>query len=169
MTKKTYAFIDGVNVYLGVKIYHKWKVSTKKLRIYLRDKYNVSAAFYFISDDARYRSLVVRLQQEGYIVVTRPSITYRDQATGKQLSKGNIDADLVLRAMIEYDNYDDAVLVSGDGDFFGLIQHWKESGKLKQILIPNSKQYSCLYDLVNDPDKKYLSFIDQKRSKLEMK
>ena len=28
--RKTYAFIDGVNLHLGLKTHHNWKISTKK-------------------------------------------------------------------------------------------------------------------------------------------
>jgi uncharacterized LabA/DUF88 family protein len=35
--------------------------------------------------------------------------------------KGNVDAELVLHTMIEYDNYSKAIIISGDGDFFCLV------------------------------------------------
>jgi uncharacterized LabA/DUF88 family protein len=35
--------------------------------------------------------------------------------------RGNVDAELVLRNMIEIQNYEKAVIVSGDGDFHCLI------------------------------------------------
>jgi len=35
--------------------------------------------------------------------------------------RGNVDAELVLHAMIEIQNYEKAVIVSGDGDFHCLI------------------------------------------------
>ncbi len=37
--------------------------------------------------------------------------------------KGNVDADLVLKAMIEYPNYDRTVIVTGDGDFYCLVEY----------------------------------------------
>ena len=37
--------------------------------------------------------------------------------------KGNIDADLVLHAMKELPNYGKAIIVSGDGDSFGLVEY----------------------------------------------
>lgn len=35
--------------------------------------------------------------------------------------KGNIDTELVLQAMIDYNEYSKAVIVSGDGDFACLV------------------------------------------------
>ena len=48
--------------------------------------------------------------------------------------KGNIDADLVLRAALELNDYDKAVIVSSDGDFYSLAQHLYEKNKLKVVL-----------------------------------
>jgi uncharacterized LabA/DUF88 family protein len=45
--------------------------------------------------------------------------------------------------MIEYPNYDKAVIVTGDGDFFCLIEYLEENDKLKKIVTPN-RRYSSL-------------------------
>jgi uncharacterized LabA/DUF88 family protein len=44
--------------------------------------------------------------------------------------KGNVDAELVLHAMIEYPNYDKALIVTGDGDFFCLVEYLIKQDKL---------------------------------------
>ena len=78
--------------------------------------------------------------------------------------KGNIDADLVLHAMIQYDNYHQAVIVSGDGDFYCLIEYLSKAKKLFKIIVPNRKYSSLL--------RKFSSFIvniSLFRSKLEGK
>ena len=51
--------------------------------------------------------------------------------------KGNVDAELVFHTMVEWNNYDRAVIVSGDGDFYCLIEYLKMKGKLEKLLIPN--------------------------------
>jgi len=58
--------------------------------------------------------------------------------------KGNIDAELVLHTMVEYENYDKAVIVTGDGDFHCLIEYLKNQEKLARLLIPNRQKYSAL-------------------------
>lgn len=59
-------------------------------------------------------------------------------------TKGNVDAELVLyAAAIEYENYDKAVIVSGDGDFACLAEYLKKNDKLKKIVTPTAK-YSKL-------------------------
>ena len=47
MNNSNIAFIDGQNLYLGAKK-TGWKIDLKKFRIYLRDKYNVKTAYYFL-------------------------------------------------------------------------------------------------------------------------
>jgi hypothetical protein len=41
-----YAFIDGTNLYLGVKS-QGWRLDYQRFRILLRDKYRVQKAFIF--------------------------------------------------------------------------------------------------------------------------
>ncbi len=69
--------------------------------------------------------------------------------------------------MIEYPNYDKAVIVSGDGDYYSLIDYLKSKDKLEQLLIPNELKYSALLKKVNDEHLKYISFISAQRKKLE--
>lgn len=72
---------------------------------------------------------------------------------GKLKIKGNVDAELVLHTMIEYNNYDKAIIVSGDGDFYCLAEHLAKNEKLLKIIVPNKKYSSLLrkfsYFIVN--------------------
>ncbi|MBI3421291.1 MAG: NYN domain-containing protein [Candidatus Sungbacteria bacterium] len=58
--------------------------------------------------------------------------------------KGNVDAELVLQAMHEYQNYDKAVIVSGDGDFYCLVKYLHERDKLRRLIVPDKYKYSVL-------------------------
>ena len=58
--------------------------------------------------------------------------------------KGNVDAELVLHSMIQYPNYEKAIIVSGDGDFHCLVEYLQKQGKLAHVFIPNPKKYSAL-------------------------
>jgi uncharacterized LabA/DUF88 family protein len=78
--------------------------------------------------------------------------------------KGNVDTELVLWAMKELPNYSKAVLVSGDGDFYSLVEYLEEKGKLAKILTP-SWQYSGLFNRYE----KYIDRIDKCRRELEYK
>lgn len=58
--------------------------------------------------------------------------------------KGNVDAEIVLHAMIEYEHYDKAVIVTGDGDFACLVDYLMKKDKLLRLLIPDRHNYSSL-------------------------
>jgi uncharacterized LabA/DUF88 family protein len=46
--------------------------------------------------------------------------------------------------MIEYNHYDKAIIVSGDGDFYCLVDYLNKQGKLLKLLVPNGEKYSKL-------------------------
>lgn len=137
-----YAFIDSQNLNLGIRDCG-WKLDFSRFYIYLKDKYHVSKAFLFIGYVAGNEALYTYLQQAGYIVIFKPTIPSLDD--NHQLKpKGNVDAELVLHAMIQYPNYEKAIIVSGDGDFHCLVEYLQKQGKLSHIIIPNPNKYSAL-------------------------
>ncbi len=160
---KIYAFIDSQNLNLGVKS-QGWMLDWRKFRQYLRNKYNVSKVYLFIGQVAGNENLYIFLQESGYILVFKPTLE-RLQENKKKI-KGNVDAELVLHSMIEYKNYDKAIIVSGDGDFYCLIEYLEGKGKLLKILAP-SRHYSSLLRKFNN--KNYIVRIDFLRSSLEQK
>src|SRR4030042_4444004 len=133
-----YAFIDSQNIYKGIQSLG-WKLDWRKFRLYLRNKYNVIKAFYFIGDRLGYEWLYNDLQNNGYIVIKKPTVNLPNGSV-----KGNVDAELVLHTMIEYSNYDKAIIVSGDGDFHCLLEYLEKENKLLKLIIPNQHNYSSL-------------------------
>ena len=122
-----YAFIDSQNLNLGVKS-QGWMLDFGRFRKFLRDKYHVEKAFLFIGFVPENQTLYTFLQKSGYICVFKPTLEINKQ--GKRVTKGNVDAELVLHALIEYPNYDKAIIVSGDGDFHCLIEYLEKQKKL---------------------------------------
>ncbi len=140
MRKKenNYAFIDSQNLNLGIQRLG-WGLDYKRFRVYLAEKYGVTRAYMFIGFVALNQSLYDNLQEAGFILKFKPTIPDME---GK--IKGNIDADLVLRAVLEIGEYDTAVIVTSDGDFYSLVQHLYENGKLKAVLSPDIHMASSL-------------------------
>ena len=161
--QKIYAFIDSQNLNLGVRS-QGWKLDWRKFRQYLRNKYNVSKAYLFIGQVAGNESLYAFLQECDYILIFKPTLEHREK--NKVIIKGNVDAELVLHSMIQYKNYDKAVIVSGDGDFHCLIEYLEEKKKLLKILAP-TKRYSGLLRRFNSNN--YIVRIDLLRGSLEQK
>ena len=164
LRQKNYAFIDSQNLYLSLSKHLGWKIDFARFRTYLKEKYNIEKAFLFIGYVHTHQSLYTELQSSGYVLVFKPTLVYKDGTT-----KGNCDAELVLQAMIEYNNYDQAVIVSGDGDFYCLADYLIKNGKLNAMLIPNQNSYSALLKKLNTSEKKYLAFVNHLRNKLEQR
>lgn len=174
-TKKqqiVYAFIDSQNLNLGVQKVG-WKMDWRAFRAYLAKEFNVSKAFMFIGYMAENESLYEHMHDLGYLIALKPTVemstneNHRPESSGddyKPVVKGNIDADLVLYAMKELPNYDQAIIVSGDGDFVSLIEYLDEQHKLLKVMAPNW-QYSSLLK----PWDKYIIRIDQLRNQLAYK
>jgi uncharacterized LabA/DUF88 family protein len=137
-TRNNYAFIDSQNLNLAIRD-QDWTLDFGRFRKYLADKYGVVKAFLFIGYIPTNETLYTNLQQQGYILIFKPTLVLSDGRV-----KGNVDAELVLHAMIEYPNYEKAVIVSGDGDFHCLIKYLRDRKKLEKLIIPNQYKFSSL-------------------------
>lgn len=158
--ENNYAFIDGQNLHAGVESL-RWKLDHKKFREYLRQEHGVKKAYMFLGFMEEYQPLYNALQEAGYILYFKPLIRSEDAVI-----KGNVDADMVLQAMVDIDRYDQAVIVSGDGDFAGLIRHLASVGKLAQVIIPNRSTYSSLFKRLDEYGDTYFTFMNDLRGQL---
>lgn len=164
--KGVYAFIDSQNLNVSVQKYG-WKMNWKKFRQFLEDKYGVTKAYMFIGYVPEHEDIYEKMHQAGYAVVLKPTFDMsrprQEEQNGKSDKpvKGNIDADMVLWAMKEIPNYEKAILVSGDGDFFGLVEYLVQQDKLLKILTPTG-QYSSLFHQFES----YIERIDNHRRQL---
>ncbi len=167
-----YAFIDSQNLNLGTQKFG-WKMDWRKFRQFLEEKYGVSKAFMFIGYVPEFTEMYEFLHDAGYAIVLKPTFdTSRPQPEqvekpqGKppgeeKKIKGNIDAELVLWAMKEMPNYDKAIVISGDGDFYCLVEYLDQQGKLLKLLTP-SAHYSSLFR----PYEKYIEQLGDYRREL---
>ncbi len=158
--KYNYAFIDSQNLHMGVQA-QGWKLDFKRFKSYLQSRHNVSKAFLFIGYIEEQADMYQKLREMGYTLVFKPTVT-----SGEGEVKGNVDAELVLQVMKEWSEYNRAVIVSGDGDFYNLVEYLKEQKKLEVLLIPNKHRYSQLY---NEMSKGKIRFMNNLKSKLSYK
>ncbi len=154
-----YAFIDAQNLNLGIRS-QGWRLDFARFRIFLSDKYKVEKAFIFIGFVEDNQLLYTYLQESGFICIFKP--TLRTSNHKKIKVKGNVDAELVLHAMVEYPNYNKAIIVSGDGDFHCLIEYLDQKSKLLKLIVPN-KHFSSLLRRF----RKYIVHAADFRSKIE--
>lgn len=155
----SYAFIDSQNLNLGIRE-QGWILDFNRFRTYLWDNYSVQKAFLFIGYVPENQGLYTALQKAGYILIFKPTLALPD---GKV--KGNVDAELVLHTMIEYPNYDQTVIVTGDGDFACLIEYLIGKNKLLRLMIPDRNRYSSLLAKL----KPKIVFMNELKGKLEHK
>jgi len=154
-----YAFIDSQNLNLAIR-QQGWILDFRRFRRYLHDKYHIGKAYLFIGYIPTNQSLYTSLQDDGYILIFKPTLILPD---GKV--KGNVDAELVLHTMIELPKYDRAVIVSGDGDFYCLIEYLHKQNKLEKLIIPDRNQYSSLLKKFMP----YITFMNDLKTKLGQK
>jgi uncharacterized LabA/DUF88 family protein len=190
-TKKpnTYAFIDSQNLNLGTQRMG-WKLDWRKFRQYLANEHGVTQAYMFIGYMSENEALYEYMHELGFLVVLKPTIDVsashdakdkvetpanaknpedkEDKEKEKPTIKGNVDAELVLYAMKELPHYEQAIIVSGDGDFFSLAEYLEEQGRLAYILAPNW-QYSSLLKVFEpkiirlDQLRRQLAYHDHKK------
>jgi uncharacterized LabA/DUF88 family protein len=118
-----------------------WKLDFRKFRIYLKEKYGVAVAYLFLGYVSTNQDLYSSLQKAGFVLIFKPTLPDKDGNV-----KGNIDADLVLRLMIDFkdDNFTKAVIVTSDGDFYSLVKYLYDQDKLLMVISPYKKTCSVL-------------------------
>lgn len=162
------AFIDGQNLTLGTTLSDDpWKIDLYRFRTYLRQKYNIDKAYYFVGCiDDNLQDLYDMLQDAGFIIVFR--------AHGGELTsnkKGNVDTDIVFSMMRNFHEnpYNGKTyLISGDGDYYKTIKYLKEQEKLGKVLFPAHRNASSLYRQIGNA---YYDYLDNPgvRRKIELK
>ncbi len=157
---QNYAFIDSQNLNLGIQKLG-WKLDYKKFRVYLQEKYSVEKAYMFIGFVALNQRLYDKLQESGFILKFKPTIPDDE---GK--IKGNVDADIVLQAMIDITEYSQAIIVSSDGDFYSLVAHLYDQNKLRIVMSPDKDECS---GLLKQTAKEKIQFMNDLQNKLEYK
>jgi uncharacterized LabA/DUF88 family protein len=161
------AFIDGQNLEFSTTNAEKaWKVDLRKFRVYLERKYSVERAYYFIGFQREENAKIYQeIQEAGYILIFR-----KHNEKMSSIKKGNVDTDIVFTVMkkiAEREDFDKVILVSGDGDYFKMVDYLIEKDKFSRLLAPNYKRMSSLYKLF---DRKYYAALndDCVRKKIEV-
>lgn len=155
-----FAFIDGQNLYKGIQNLG-WKVDLKKFRIHLKDKFKVEKAYFFIGRLDDNQALYNMLEEFGYTLIFKEVLKLKNGTI-----EGNVDAELVLQAMIEYDNYDEAVIVAGDGDYGCLVRYLEQKKKFRIVISPTKENTSILLKRACNGR---ITFLNESRNKFEYK
>ncbi len=159
---KNFAYIDSQNLNLGIQNLG-WQLDYRRFRIYLQEKYQVDTAYLFIGYIPDNQDLYDSLQKYGYILKFKPVLPDKE---GNH--KGNVDADLVLQVIIDFyeNNFNKAIIVTSDGDFYSLVNFLYKKNRLELIMSPYRKTCSTL---LKKTAKEKIVFMDNLRKKLGYK
>lgn len=161
--ENNYAFIDGQNLYMNTakKELDPWRIDLVRLRIYLKEKYKISKAYYFLGCvQEKNQELYEEIQNAGFVLIFRE---HNPAMLGKK--KGNVDSDVIfhiMKKLYKKDNFEKIILISGDGDYKLLVDFLIEEDKFEKILFPDRKYRSSLYKELSNNYFAYLDDIDIK-------
>jgi len=134
-------FVDGSNFFFMQRDHLKWSVDAKKLLEYCAQEGVVVDAYYYVgkntSPESNQDGYLKTLSYFGYSIITKALKTVI-QEDGTLSRKANLDVEIVLDMFNTIDNYDRAILVSGDGDFERPLQLLRARGKTFTVMSTDS-------------------------------
>ena len=149
------AFIDGQNLYFRCKE-EGWAIDHLKFRTYLREKYNVIDAFYFLGFiSEKEQDLYDSLQKAGFI------ITFKEHSPAlKSHKKGNVDSDIIfniMKKLVDKEELGKIFITSTDGDYKKVVDFLIEKNCFGKMLFPTKRSASSLYFSLGT---EYYDFLD---------
>jgi uncharacterized protein (TIGR00288 family) len=128
--KKVGLFIDAANLYYAANVAHL-KIDFEQMFSWFgKNCEQVNLNFYtaFNPEDANQIEFLDDLAAQGYHVVKKPIRIFND------MTKGNMDIELAVDALMNVQLFDVFVLISGDGDFQYLVRALEGLGKQTVII-----------------------------------
>ena len=155
-------FIDGSNIFYTQKTLG-WEIDFLKVYQYFDSKFAMYNAFYYTAeppeDDEENRKKYHEYRLSSYTMRLKKLKEIRDVKGKIVAKKANLDIEMVLDMFNTKDNYDLAVLFTGDSDFVRSVELLRTHGK--QVFVFSTKGHSGL-DLINAADK-FFDFQEMKK------
>lgn len=156
----TYAFIDSQNLKKSIEEIGK-EIDYKRFRLWLKNKKGVDRAIMYFGFMRGQQAHYDFLERCGFELVFR-EVDFKD---GRR--KANVDICLTISVLDQIDDFDEAYLVTSDGDFYDLTERLKERGKLGGVISPQSSG-ACSRLLKKSCDGK-IAFIPDNIHKFELR
>lgn len=151
--KITYAFVDAANIIYRQKDKGYWKIDLKKLISYLKSRFHAKHVLYFggvDSSNAVQNRLYTKMESWGYEMRLNPVKKFTNDR-GERYNKADVDSRMTFEMMRLEKEYDQAVVLTGDGDYYWVLQYliekkdriWliaspdKTAKELKQLFGPH--------------------------------
>ncbi|MCX6736503.1 MAG: NYN domain-containing protein [Candidatus Parcubacteria bacterium] len=136
---RVYVFIDAENVFYSQRTLG-WKISYQKLMQYFKKECgNDTKCFIYSGKDEhniKQSKFLDMLEINGYTVCTKVIKKIKNREGGYHW-KNNLDIELAFEMDDMKNQYDTAVLISGDSDFATPIDRIKKAGK--QIIVMSTR------------------------------
>lgn len=155
-----FAFIDSQNIIQGVQSLD-WKLDWLRFRRYLAEKYQVCTAILFLGYVPKNIYPYYRRSLDGFFLHFR-KISY--SSDGK--IKGNVDVSLTLEVMRNLGEFNRAIIISSDGDFYPLVDYLYSSDKLRMIISPH---ISTCSRLLKQSARGRIEFMNDLKEKIAIK
>lgn len=95
-----------------------------------------------------------KLETFGYDLILKPVKTYVDDA-GTARRKANCDVDMTFHLMRDRDQFDEVIVLSGDGDFLPVLKFLRAENRLVRIMARGPRTAREIKQFVGD---KFLDF-----------
>lgn len=132
----TYAFIDASNIIYSAAR-SGWKVDFEKLAKYLHERFGVQRIIYFAGVDTenlKQLKFYETLQKFGYELRLIPVRTFSDGS-----KKADVDSRMTFEMMLYFKEYEKAIIMTGDGDYYWVLEYLLKEKHGQIILISHSK------------------------------
>ena len=120
-----------------------WFFDPAKLLKVLRGDDELTDAFWYMGlkkqPDARDENFIRFLSYAGFVVRTKGLKTIFDNETGGTTQKANLDIEIAMDMFNTIDNYDKAILLSGDGDFERALELLRSRGR--QLTVVSTQNW----------------------------
>lgn len=156
LPKRTYTFIDAANIIYGARKTGGWKVDYRKLSKYLKTRYNSKKIFFYAGvlslDSNEFNNLkkygfILRLKEvkefkrkplKRKTTCPKCSHSFTKKIYRKPQRKANCDVDLTFDAMRYSSAYSRVIILSGDGDFYPLLQFLQSRGREVRVIAESN-------------------------------
>lgn len=139
---RVYVFIDAANIFYTQRTLG-WRISYEKLKKYFEDECGdgLNKIFVYTATDSE------RPQQKKFLdmliandFILRTKEVKRIRVTkGVYEWKGDFDVELTMDVLDNIDEFDAAVLLSGDSDFAPVVKRMKGNGKI--VIVMSAKDH----------------------------
>jgi uncharacterized LabA/DUF88 family protein len=128
--KKVSIFIDAANLYFAGGVANL-KIDYKQIYSWFSSQCDLTNLNYYTAfdpEDTKQIEFLEEMEKTGYRIIKKPIKVYDN------FTKGNMDIELAVDALMQKDGYEILVLISGDGDFRYLVKALEGMGKKSIIL-----------------------------------